>query len=510
MFQYVVNEYKAQSTLAARGADIFKNIIQRRVKKEKYKEQKEFKKLKERVERIKMKRLKENQVNSSVEEPDDYYTSIRSGDYYMFESEYDISDTESDETDSEARVKKTKKLFKLKPDNSTNNDQHEQPHKKISFADVGAKSPAKKEDDLPEIDLFPSSDENFDQSWASIRNKTLLKIIYYVKQAFDLIIDFIIELFYKYSKDYRIVSHILSKEKMLLKSEYENSQAPALIGLVNSLDGITEQPPRPSLYQVLEQKDNGKIIQDATTEIENEIKDQTRLDKLLSSLFYFLLSQSEILCYVFLVLNHMMNTTVLSVPLPIAVFLWAMLGVPRPKKSYWITMITYIEAIVLIKYIFQFKIISWNQPSNNASEQNFLKFIIFLGIDRKDSTSQFAIYDLWALLAIFLHRTILKNMGLWRNSNTDDDVLVVKNDDRDEVKSVEAVSGLNDSKRTPNLKSKTGEAPVKSEDEGNTNNEYGNNEESISSPETDYEDFEENETLPIKKRIKKKAKAIKK
>ena len=138
------------------------------------------------------------------------------------------------------------------------------------------------------------------------------------------------------------------------------------------------------------------------------MKNQTRLENLLSSLFYFLLSQSEILCYVFLVLNHLRTASVLSVPLPIGVFLWAMLGVPRPKKSYWSTVITYLEAIVIIKYIFQFKIFSWNQPSNNASEQNFLKFITYLGIDRKETASQFAIYDLYALLAIFLHRMILK------------------------------------------------------------------------------------------------------
>ncbi len=491
MFQYVVYEYKAQSTLAARGAEIFKDIIQKRVKKEKSKEQREFKKLKERVEKIKIQREKESDVKA-----DDYYTSIRSGDYYMFEKEYDISFTESSDSEIDSKAKNSKKSAKLKPKNDEKQQkEHNKQKKTISFGVVETVSPAEG-GDPPEIDIFPSSD---DRSFLTIRNKPFLRIIRIIIKVFNMLTDFIIELFYKYSKDYRIVSHILSKEKMLLKSEYENSQTPALQGLVNSLDGITEQSPRPALYQALEKKDNEKIILDATIEIENEIKEQSRLDKLLSSLFYFLLSKSEILCYVFLVLNHMKNTTVLSVPLPIAVFLWAMLGVPRPKKSYWITMITYIEAIVLIRYIFQFKIISWNQPSNNASDQNLLKFIILLGIDRKEDSSQFAFYDLWALLAIFLHRTILKSMGLWRNSNSDDEVYVAKNDDRDEVKSSDAVSV--DSKKTPDLVSTVIDEPVKDRD---------GYDESDESDENVYSEAENNEKLPIKARIKRKAKEVKK
>ncbi len=53
---------------------MLKNIIQRRVKKEKHKEAKEFKRLKERVERIRQKRIKQNQAKGIMEEPKDYYT----------------------------------------------------------------------------------------------------------------------------------------------------------------------------------------------------------------------------------------------------------------------------------------------------------------------------------------------------------------------------------------------------------------------------------------------------
>ncbi len=117
-----------------------------------------------------------------------------------------------------------------------------------------------------------------------------------------------------------------------------------------------------------------------------------------------MLSQSELICYFFLVLNHLKSASLLSVPLPISVFLWAMLGVPRPKKSYWISIITYIEAIVVIKYIFQFKMIPWNQGLPQDADTTLNKTIGILGIGK----NEYAIYDLLALLVIFLHRNFLK------------------------------------------------------------------------------------------------------
>lgn len=112
-------------------------------------------------------------------------------------------------------------------------------------------------DELNEIELLPSSNDNgHDKSWLTIENKTLLNIVYYIKKALYLLIDFIIDVLNKYSKDYRIVSCILAKEKMLLKSEYENSQTPALLGLMSSLNPLDDSPEKPSIYQVLEQKDN--------------------------------------------------------------------------------------------------------------------------------------------------------------------------------------------------------------------------------------------------------------
>ena len=68
-----------------------------------------------------------------------------------------------------------------------------------------------------------------------------------------------------------------------------------------------------------------------------------RVLRLLIAFGEVLLSHSAILCYFAMVLNTLMSGSVLSLLFPISIFFWAMLSVPRPKKSYWVTIITYTE-----------------------------------------------------------------------------------------------------------------------------------------------------------------------
>lgn len=256
MFQYVVNEYKAQSTLAARGAEIFKHIIQRRVDKEKKKEVREFKRLRERVERIKLKRLKQNQANEA-HEPKDYYTSIRSGDYYMFESEFEISDSDGYESDNDAQ------MFKKSPRTASEDIElkaklsEDTVTKKIHFlAENESIEEDKEDDEIKEIEILGDNENN--KSWLTIENKTTLSAVYYLKKALYFMIDFIIDFFNRYSKDFRIVSHILANEKLLLKQKYDNSQTPAIKGLMSTLN--PNEASKPTLYDLIEKEDNRLLL----------------------------------------------------------------------------------------------------------------------------------------------------------------------------------------------------------------------------------------------------------
>ncbi|XP_044155581.1 piezo-type mechanosensitive ion channel component 2-like [Bufo gargarizans] len=135
--------------------------------------------------------------------------------------------------------------------------------------------------------------------------------------------------------------------------------------------------------------------------------------RLVFALYNTIVSKSEMLCYFVIILNHMISASILSLILPILIFLWAMLSVPRPTKRFWMTAIIYTEITVVIKYSFQFGFFPWTSTvyrSMNADKPFRLPNII--GIEKKDGYVHF---DLVQLLALFLHRSILKCHGLWDN-----------------------------------------------------------------------------------------------
>jgi hypothetical protein len=104
------------------------------------------------------------------------------------------------------------------------------------------------------------------------------------------------------------------------------------------------------------------------------------------------------------------SASVLSLPLPLMVLLWGTLTFPRPSKTFWVVLIAYTQAVVLIKCACQFEAWFWNE-SAIAPNQPFAPARI-LGIERKKG---YATYDLILLLVMFCHRIILKSLGLWKS-----------------------------------------------------------------------------------------------
>lgn len=79
-------------------------------------------------------------------------------------------------------------------------------------------------------------------------------------------------------------------------------------------------------------------------EINQQFKEGNQRTKRLFTAFVLLLvSRSELLCYFLMILDQMVYGSLLSLPLPLMVFLWGMLSVPRPSKTFWVTIITYTE-----------------------------------------------------------------------------------------------------------------------------------------------------------------------
>ncbi|XP_065355463.1 piezo-type mechanosensitive ion channel component [Calliphora vicina] len=154
-----------------------------------------------------------------------------------------------------------------------------------------------------------------------------------------------------------------------------------------------------------------------STEIAFDDEDFTARDhniiiEVLISAWYAILSNTDLICYIVVFINQVVNASLISLPLPLMVFLWGTLSLPRPTKTFWVTLIAYTQAIVLIKCIFQFKLIWVNYHYNLPNNP--------LGIEKLfgiEMSSDYATYDLLLLLVLFFHRFILKSHGLWKIDN---------------------------------------------------------------------------------------------
>uniref|UniRef100_A0A670YYB1 Piezo type mechanosensitive ion channel component 1 (Er blood group) n=1 Tax=Pseudonaja textilis TaxID=8673 RepID=A0A670YYB1_PSETE len=132
---------------------------------------------------------------------------------------------------------------------------------------------------------------------------------------------------------------------------------------------------------------------------------QNRFVQLLVACYHFVAGHSDLLCYFVIILNNMVTASVISIVLPILIFLWAMLSIPRPSKSFWMTAIVYTEVMVVLKYLFQFGFFPWNSYTTMVRYEGKPFFAPrILGIEKTDNYIK---YDLIQLLVLFFHRSLL-------------------------------------------------------------------------------------------------------
>ncbi|XP_076992109.1 piezo-type mechanosensitive ion channel component 2 isoform X4 [Tamandua tetradactyla] len=150
---------------------------------------------------------------------------------------------------------------------------------------------------------------------------------------------------------------------------------------------------------------------------------QPRFLLLFYAMYNTLVARSEMVCYFVIILNHMVSASMITLVLPILIFLWAMLSVPRPSRRFWMMAIVYTEVAIVVKYFFQFGFFPWNKNLEFYKDKPYHPPNI-IGVEKKEG---YVLYDLIQLLALFFHRSILKCHGLW-----DEDDIVEHGTDKDE------------------------------------------------------------------------------
>ncbi|CAF4785187.1 unnamed protein product [Pieris macdunnoughi] len=360
--------------------------------------------------------------------PTSHQKAVRSGDYYMFD-EFDDTDIhlKEDESSSDEDAPKEMGLGKLLSTAIKTDLRRAVSLRRASapvLRDVRRTSyPAHPESYMDEVRPLSSRGDVRRDEDASMRDRAgpssdldefapmpesetwMDKIKGYLDTAGALVSSFLVSItrhLMKYSRDYRYVSRTLSVEKKILKEKEGFG-----IGIREGSQMIWEPMPEVFVHHkdltTLEEQDDSMFKQD-----------KSPLVHLCYALWFAVLAHTDIVCYIMVFINQIQSATILSIPLPLMVFLWGTLTIPRPTKTFWVTLIAYTEVIVLIKSMFQFEILPWNQKAIPANMPFTAPRII--GIERKYN---YALYDLLLLLIIFLHRFMLKSLGLWKESSSD-------------------------------------------------------------------------------------------
>jgi len=151
----------------------------------------------------------------------------------------------------------------------------------------------------------------------------------------------------------------------------------------------------------------------------------------MTKVFEFFTENFRFIVFFFIVLNHMMNSSLLSLLWPVLVFGYGLIEYPRPGKRFWIIALNYAMFIICVKFLFQLSILEnllWQylpkdsegfffyNPKNGNYKEDYFKFGIKI-YSSFDSTG-FLGYIIWDTIVLFLiivQQNLLINRGLWQD-----------------------------------------------------------------------------------------------
>ncbi|XP_064467318.1 piezo-type mechanosensitive ion channel component 2-like isoform X2 [Ornithodoros turicata] len=464
-FQHLIIEVLAQQSLASRGAEMIHEIQCKEVQHQRAVERDIMEKIKCKMDKIRATQQKMRTGGSA--EPETHYQAIRSGDYYLFEDspgadtldlDLDVKGHSPSDEDADVKVRGLNALLsnaiKAGTVRRATEDQHgaeddtedvgessclspivsadRSLSRTVSGASQPSKSSGHQETEMPSTSVLVSPDdqdaegtvtEGITEQSPPLEEGFMDKVRGYLTFALALMDSLLISATAKLnsvSRDYRYVAKRLAREKRGVKGQFANG----LVGdleeaLVRSkamqgsqpleIDHVTNSGTKSCDELLLTDSGNGA---DGGRE-DDFAQERPSAVRFLAACYYALVSRSEVVCYLVIVVNQMKSASLLSLPLPLMAFLWGSLSVPRPTKLFWVTIITYTEAIVVIKYLFQFDLFGWNKEDARSGPFDPPRL---LGIERRTDDSDYALYDLLLLLMVFFHRFMLKSLGLWKDT----------------------------------------------------------------------------------------------
>ena len=149
-------------------------------------------------------------------------------------------------------------------------------------------------------------------------------------------------------------------------------------------------------------------------EVERELigEAERRVDKirqLLAALYYCFLAHSEYVVYFLIIINVLLNGSVLSLIYAFLMFSWGLLSYPWPTRKFWIVLTFYTMFVILVRYAFQFKKADTEDKcqGKNVDQGRCPTQIVGIHYYGRDFYSH-VVWDFILLMAVFVHTALLK------------------------------------------------------------------------------------------------------
>ena len=119
-------------------------------------------------------------------------------------------------------------------------------------------------------------------------------------------------------------------------------------------------------------------------------------------IFSFFLNNFHWICYLVMIINHLISASLLTLPYPLSIFFFAILEYPRPRKNYWKIVLLYTVFLLIIKFVIHIEVLRSNDSFNNFITTLY-NYKIGVRIYKSSFSKDFFIYILYdALVLIFL------------------------------------------------------------------------------------------------------------
>ena len=146
------------------------------------------------------------------------------------------------------------------------------------------------------------------------------------------------------------------------------------------------------------------------------LKKSYLIQSILRDLISFLTNKFDWLCYFIMILNHIMNYSLISLFYPISIFCFAIMEYPKPRRIYWSICFIYTIISLVIKFIIQLEI--WKRINGYADK--FIKPLenYRIGLKLCDSTFTIAffkyiLYDSLVLIFLLINNYLIIFNGLY-------------------------------------------------------------------------------------------------